>query len=72
MLFQVKSFTIVVEPETNLNVMLGLSIHDAVKFAFVHSCDGLAKAAKLFCSKESINLKISLNTIALNTIAFIV
>ena len=39
-----------VKPETSLNDNLGLAIHNAVKFAFVHSCDGLAKAARLFCS----------------------
>ena len=41
------SFTIVVKPN-KFNDKLDLAIDDAVKSAFVHSCDGLAKAARLF------------------------
>jgi len=40
----------VLKPETSLNDKLDTVIHDAVKSAFVHSCDRLAKAAKLFFS----------------------
>jgi len=40
----------VVKPETSLNYKLDLVIHNAVESAFVHSCDGLAKAARLFFS----------------------
>ena len=39
-----------VKPETSLNNKLDLAIHNAVKSSFVHSCDGLAKAARLFFS----------------------
>ena len=44
------NFTIVVKPETSLNDKLDPVIHDVVKSAFVHSCVGLAKAARLFYS----------------------
>jgi len=37
----------VVKPETSLNYKLDPAIYNAVKFAFVHSCDGVAKAARL-------------------------
>ena len=39
-----------VKPETNLNDKLDLVIHDAVKSTFIHSCDGLAEAFRLFFS----------------------
>jgi len=40
--------SIVVKPGTSLNDKLDSVIYDAVKSAFVHSCDGLAEAARLF------------------------
>jgi len=36
------------KPKTSMNDKLDPAIHDAVESAFVHSCDGLAKAARLF------------------------
>jgi len=48
-----QGFTIVVKPETSLNDKLDLAIHNAVKSTFVYSCDGLAKAAKLFYSIQT-------------------
>ena len=38
------------KPDTSLNYKLDLAIHNDVESAFVHSCDGLAKAARLFFS----------------------
>ena len=49
-------YTIGVKPETSLNDKLDLAIHDAVKSAVAHSCDGQEKAARVFCTvlkKES-------------------
>jgi len=40
----------VVKPKTNLNDKLDPAIHDAIESAFVYSCGGLAKAARLFFS----------------------
>jgi len=39
-----------VKPETSLNDKLDPKIQDAVESVFVHSCDGLEKAARLFFS----------------------
>jgi len=58
------SFIIVVKPETSLNYKLDLVIPDAVESAFIHLCDGLAKAAMLFFSVlRKCLVKISLKTL---------
>ena len=50
-------------PEGSMNDKLDPAIHDSVKSAFVHSCDGLAKAARLlFESYRRCLVKISLKT----------